>query len=230
MIELQNVSLFTPGFRNREPILLDANVSFGSRERVGILAAPGSGKSSLARLLSGIDMPDHGRVYHVGRVSWPINFAGYMHPDITVDENISMLARLVGVSPRSVAEFCFDRFGLQDLSGKTMKNVSPTQRALLSYSCAMSVAGPAIWIADETITLGNPQQRKICDNVLAERLSEGGLIFLSRNAGQLRKYCDRFLVLLNNRLVRCDDLGVAQKALDLGMNQARQEKPRPQYA
>jgi len=215
MIALENVSLLKPGFRHREPILQDVNMVFGSGERVGILAAPGSGKSSLARLLAGIDQPDHGTVRHEGRISWPIGFAGFLHPHLTVSENINNFARLVGMAPEAVSAFCWDMFGLAYGPTKMMQDLSPTQRALLAYACALSVEGPATWIADETITVGEPGDRRVCDDVLAERLNVGGLVFLSRNARQLTAYCDRFLVLINQRLVPCDDLAVAQEALEL---------------
>jgi capsular polysaccharide transport system ATP-binding protein len=215
MIELKNVNLLKPGFRNREPIVQDANAVFGPGERVGILAAPGSGKSSLARLLAGIDQPDHGTVSHIGRVSWPIGFAGFLHPNLTIAENINNFARLVGTSPDGVNQFCRDVFGIDYGPRKAMQNLSPTQRSLLAYACSLSIEGPATWIADETITVGEPADRIACDKILAERLVTGGLVFLSRNARQLTAYCDRFLVLINKRLVPCDDLVVAQEALEL---------------
>lgn len=215
MIKLEDVSLLKPGFRNREPIVQDVNTIFGPGERVGILAAPGSGKSSLARLLAGIDRPDRGTVNHIGRVSWPIGFAGFLHPNLTVLENIKIFARLVGTSSGAVNGFCRDVFGIDYGPRKVMQDLSPTQRSLLAYACSLSIEGPATWIADETITVGEPEDRIACDQILAERLRTGGLVFLSRNARQLTTYCDRFLVLINKRLVSCDNLAVAQEALEL---------------
>ena len=215
MIALNNVSLLKPGFRERPPILQNASVVFGSKERVGIYAMPGSGKSSLARLLAGIDQPDVGTIRREGRVSWPIGFAGFLHPNLTVHENINNFARRVGVEPEAVIVFCREVFGLEYAPSKVMQDLSPTQRALLAYACSLSIDGPATWIADETITVGEPADRAACDAILAERLKIGGLVFLSRNIRQLATYCDRFLVLLNRRLVPCADLAVAQEALEL---------------
>lgn len=214
MIELIDVSLSTPGFFRRDPILEDANHVFQTGERVGILAAPGTGKSSLARVLAGIDQPDLGTVHHVGRVSWPIGFAGFLHPNLTVKENLNNCARLIGMTPQEITDFCHDRFAINYPEDKMMQDLSPTQRAMLSYACALSVEGPATWIADEVITVGEPHERAACDAILAERLAIGGLVFVSRNARQLTAYCDRFMVLLNHRLVPCEDLAAAQQALE----------------
>ncbi len=214
MIALDNVSILKPGFRNRAPILVEANAVFGLGERVGILAAPSTGKSSIARLLSGIDRPDHGRVRADTRVSWPIGFAGFLHPHLSVRDNIDIFARLMGMKPETVIAFCEGFDGLEDLNRQMMQDLTPTQRAILGYACALSVPGPAMWIADEVITVGEPSDRTRCDELLSDRLVQGGLVFLSRNVRQLKAYCDRFLVLINRRLVECSDLEVAQEALE----------------
>ncbi|SMX36502.1 ATP-binding cassette domain-containing protein [Maliponia aquimaris] len=215
MIELRNVSALTPGLLHRQPIVWDASVRFESRERVGILAMPGSGKSTLARLLAGIDQPDRGTVLSEGRVSWPIGFAGFLHPEISVRANLETFARLVGMTPRAVTTFCEDFVGIDGLPGMVMKQLTPTQRAILAYACALAVPGPATWIADEVISVGENQHRQRCNEVLTERLTEGGLIFLSRSPRLLRAWCDRFLVLIDRRLIPCEDVDVAQGALEL---------------
>lgn len=215
MIELRGVSLLAPGLLHRQPIVLDIDARFESGERVGILAAPGSGKSTLARLLAGIDQPDRGTVVSEGRISWPIGYAGFLHPELTVRANLETFARLVGMAPREVIAFCEEFVGLDGLSGMVMKQLTPTQRAILAYACALAVPGPATWIADEVISVGENQHRQRCNEVLADRLAEGGLIFLSRSPRLLRAWCTRFMVLIDRRLVPCDDVDVAQEALEL---------------
>ncbi|MBY6164154.1 ATP-binding cassette domain-containing protein [Mameliella alba] len=215
MIALDSVSILTPGLFKRDPILVNATTTFERGERVGVLAAPGSGKSTLARLLAGIELPDTGTIQCEGRVSWPIGFAGFLHPALSVQDNLTTFARLVGLDPGYVTDFCAEFVGIGGLPRKMAPELTPTQRAILAYACAVSIPGPAMWIADEVITVGEPVHRKKCDDVLADRLKAGGLIFISRNVRQLRLYCDRFYVLINKRLLPCDDLDVGQEALDL---------------
>lgn len=215
MIEVRDIALMTPGLRHRRVILSDASFRVTQGERLGILAAPGSGKSTLARVLSGADRPDRGTVRREGRVSWPIGFAGFLHPELSVAENLETLARLIGMPLREVSGFCTDFTGIPGLAGRPMKTLTPTQRATLAYACALCVPGPATWIADEVISVGEPHHRRLCDRILGERLDEGALIFLSRNARQLKIWCNRFMVLIAGRLVPCDDLDVAQQALEL---------------
>lgn len=215
MIALDNVSIFKPGIGPRDPILQDATVTFNLHERVGILAAPGTGKSSIARMLSGVEKPDRGHVTHMGRVSWPIGFAGFLHPMLNVRDNLATYASLVGMAAEDVNNFCVDFCGVPNLLDMRTGDLSPTQRALLAYACAVANPAPAMWIADEVITIGEPSDRTRCDQILNERFAIGGLVFLSRNVRLLKLYCDHFYVLLNNRLVPCDDLSAAQEALDI---------------
>ena len=215
MIALDNVSILKPGVFDRDPILVAATATFGSHARVGILATPGTGKSSLARVLAGVDAPDAGTVHSEGRVSWPIGFAGFLHPKLTVGDNLKIFSRMTGVHDAAVAEFCDEFCGIAGLGERVMENLTPTQRALLAYACAVSVPGPAMWIADEVISVGEPQERERCNKVLEERLNDGGLVFMSRNVRQLKQYCDRFYVVINQQLVPCEDLDVAKEALEI---------------
>ena len=214
MITLCDVKIMPRGNESQMPLLYGANAVFGPRDRVGILAATGSGKSAVARVLSGIEIPSSGSVLRQGRVSWPIGFAGFIHPYLTVAENIQSLIRLTGHPGRDVLGFC-EYFCEAPGLGKTLaRDLTPTQRAHLAYAWSMSVEGPGMWIADEIVSLGNAEMRQLCDAILAERLSNGGLIYLSRSHGQLERYCDKFYVLIQGRLLRCADPATGQAALD----------------
>lgn len=214
MIALDQVSVFRPGSRQRQPIVLDATINFGSRERIGILAPAGSGKSTLTRVLAGVDQPDIGDVMHRGRVSWPLGFAGFLHPELSAAQNLTIIARLTGQDSTRLVAFCtqFCEFagGLDRRTG----DLSPTERAILAYSCNMAV--PAIHlIADETITVGDGVMQMKCEAMLEQRLRTGGLILVSKNSRQIGRYCNRYFVLIHARLTPCSDLDVAQMALSL---------------
>lgn len=215
MIALDNVTILKPGFARRDPILEDATATFRLGERTGILAAPGTGKSTIARMLCGIEQPDFGTVHAGCPVSWPIGFAGFLHPSLSVRDNLAIFSRMLGISSVAVEEFCIEFCGIENLRNKRMSELTPTQRAMLAYACALANPEPSMWIADEVITIGEPRDRAKCDEVLSQRLANGGLIFLSRNLRVLKAYCDRFFVLINKRLMPCEDPDVAQEMLEM---------------
>jgi len=207
---LQNVSLLN-GSGNF--ILRSCNRAFGSRERIGILAASGSGKSTLARALSGIEAPWSGNISTNSTVSWPLGYAGFLHPNLTVGQNLETISGLVG---KNRTHFTSNVAALAELTndlGKPMRVVNPTQRATLAYMCAMATPAELL-IADDTLTVGGSRLRLKCEAILELRLQNSGLIFLSRNARQIDTYCSRFFVLSQQQLIECASVKTAQMLLE----------------
>lgn len=194
-------------------ILAGATTQFKPRDRVGILAAAGSGKSTLARLFSGIEPPDGGTVLRHGRLSWPMGFAGAFHPELTAATNITLIADMIGHDPGRTLAFC-DQFGGFAGLDRPMKTFSPVERATLAFSLSLAVPCDG-YIADEVIGVGDGPMRARCDAMLDRRLATAGLIFLSRNPAQIKKYCRSFYVLISGRLIPCPDVDVAATALKL---------------
>src|SRR5690606_12619453 len=87
MIRFQDVFKF---YRTQKTlkIVLD-HISFRLDKGVsyGIMGINGAGKSTLMRLIAGTEMPNSGRIVREARVSWPLGFAGGLHPSLTGREN-----------------------------------------------------------------------------------------------------------------------------------------------
>lgn len=63
-LELKNVTFTYPG--RREPVLRDVDLRVFPGEVLGVAGGTGAGKSTLARLMSGVLTPDMGQVYYGG--------------------------------------------------------------------------------------------------------------------------------------------------------------------
>ena len=204
MIDLDRVTLFQPGTQN--VILRDVSLHIGPRERVGILAATGSGKTTIARMLSGVEAPDRGNV-HITDVSWPLGYAGFLHPNLTVAENLRLVARLLDQDATSFASLVCQLANCTHHS--QVRDLPPSQRAVLAYMCAMAVPGRTL-VADDTLTVGDTQMRRKCETLLKQRFKTHGLVFLSRNPRQMRQYCTRFFALTRGSLIPCETPDRAQ--------------------
>ena len=221
MITFDNVSLWTPNTHRESPILLDCTIQIAPRARVGILAPAGSGKSSIARLFCGIDRPDRGCIQIKGRPSWPIGFAGFLHPELRVAQNIATIAELCGFPAKTALDFIADFVEIPNVLGRKTENLSPSERALVAY--AISVVIPSDYlIADEVITVGNPVIRQKCEAYLETVLRDAGLVFMSRSRRQLRQYCETYFILIDHKLKPCSDLDAGQDALDMAANRAKE--------
>lgn len=214
MIQLIDVTHFHAA--PDDPNILFGNISaiFRSKERVGILAGQGAGKTSLARILAGVEKPDKGVVRHRGRISWPLGFSGWLHMDLSGAENAAIVARLMGECPSRVIAFCRSFSYLDENMNRIVGVYSPAAKAQLGFALSMAFQCD-YYIADEKIGAGDTAFRERSNAMLNQRLADAGLIFLSRNFSQLEKFCDRFLVLINSQLVEVDSAQLAEDILQL---------------
>lgn len=181
---------------------------------MGILAPRGTGKSTLARLFTGVDIPSGGKIIRSGRISWPLGFAGGLHPDLTVLDNLDMTARLLGEDRLQFIGFCDAFAQLGSLLDARMSSVSPGERALIAYACSIAVACDT-YIADDMLGVGLDEVRAKCEAMLERRLQTAGLIFLTSNPRYMSRFCDRYFCLLRTQLIETDDLAAATEAVAL---------------
>lgn len=223
MISLLNTTRMLPDLNTPRMLLHNVTDQFRPGDRVGILATPGSGKSSLARLLAGIEPPDRGHVVHKGQVSWPIGFAGLLHPELTGVQNLDVLATTLGRDPEDMIAFCAEFSELGSYLDQQMKTYSPVMRIALAFSVSMSVPF-GMYIADEVVGYGDTQTRAKCEAMLDRRLTDAGLVFLSKNPNQLTNICTSFRVLTEGALIPCPDIDVAQDILNLSLARMAEQK------
>ena len=82
LLEVRNVSKSYPvsgGFwrKKRQPILRDVNLTLFEGSSVGLIGESGGGKSTLGRLILGLEQPDSGQVFLEGR---PVQVWSKEHP------------------------------------------------------------------------------------------------------------------------------------------------------
>ena len=213
MITVLDLS-FVVSNRATPKVLFDGvTAHFGPFERVGIFAAPGSGKTVLARLLCGMMPPDKGHVIHTGKVSRPLGYSRSLHPELTVRQNISIICRATGEDTDETILLCATLGQLEHLLHQPFKALTSKDKRALAF--CISLAGHNdVYIADDALAFGEGAQKDAAAAILEKRLEAAGLIFLSHNASHLKKACDRYLVLRECRLEDCFDLEDA--AADLG--------------
>lgn len=209
MITLLDLS-FVINERGAAPEVLFDKVTahFPAYERVGIVASPGAGKTTLARLISGMLRPTSGHILRDGKVSPPVGYPAALHPELSVRQNIVIICRANGDDPLD-ALLLAGRLGrLEALMDAPVKDLNAKDRRALAF--CISLASPNdIYVADDSLIFGEEDQREEAADVLESCLEAAGLIFVSSNQGQLKKMCDRFYVLRNCRLEECMDIDEA---------------------
>ncbi len=212
MIFLDNVTILRRSTRPGEiatPILQNVSTLFKPRERIGILAGPSSGKSTIARMLCGIEPPDLGRCTAQGRVSWPIGSAGFLHPELTLYQNVLVIAKSINADPSWMMAFAHSVHPCLSDPGREMKDLSPVERSIFAFSVSAAVPMD-YYIADEKFGVGDGEMRKKTEQILEYRLRRAGLIYLARNPNSLQKACTKLMVLVNGQLIPVPSIDIAK--------------------
>lgn len=211
MIILRRVTLLTPDVRAH--ILNAQDLVIGDRDRVGVLAPSGSGRSSIARLLCGVDTPHSGEVVSTGRVSWPLGYAGFLHPDLTVRRNVEHLSDLTGFPPEPTLRVACWLCGDLTVSERRVSSLTPGQRGLVAQACGVGFPADH-YVADEKLLFGDERAVARGAALLRRRLSRAGLILLSRNPNMIEQWCTRIFVLVRGKLLPCESVRLAQVVLE----------------
>src|SRR5437870_4241657 len=155
-------------------VLHEASLVIGSTERMGLLVAPGDGKSTIIKMLAGVEEPDSGYVLRDGG-GWPVGYAGAMQAELTGDENMRNVARLVGLDPEEYSAFCLDFSELGDAYFHPVRMWSGSMRGRLAFAASLGIPATT-YLADDRLVVGDGRFRQKCEFALVERLRRCGLI------------------------------------------------------
>lgn len=166
VIEIVDVSHAYGDQANRRVVLSDVSVTL-TEQRIGIIGANGSGKSTFVRMLNGLVLPSSGRVRVDGldtrkdgrEIRKRVGFC-FTDPDAqivmpTVREDVAFGLRRRGLSKDEIAarvEETLASYGLGDHADHPAHLLSGGQKQLLALSSVL-VTEPAILVLDEPTTL-----------------------------------------------------------------------------
>lgn len=198
-------------------VLFEANLAVRTDEKVGLLIPPGEGKSTIIRLLAGVDQPDGGKVARDGR-GWPLGYGGAFVGDMTGEENIHNIAQMVGLDPLETSAFCLDFSELGTEYFQPLHLYTPAMRGRLAFAVSFAIPASS-YLADEKIAIGDEGFRGKCLAMLDQRLQTAGLILVASNARLTKDVCERHGVLSRGGFVMC---GTHEEATELFAASVRQ--------
>lgn len=216
MIELQNVSVVIGNHR----ILDDINLQL-SEQRIAVIGANGSGKSTFARLLNGLRLPQSGKVLvddldtsKDGKdIRRKVGFV-FQNPDNqivmpVVEEDLAFGMKNIGLEKAEIMrriDAVLERYDLQKTRQQSIQQLSGGQKQLIAI-CGVLAMEPTTIVFDEPTTqLDLRNKRKITETILS--LSQQ-IIVVSHDLDMLETF-ERIIVFDHGRVV-CDD--IPQKAI-----------------
>lgn len=224
-LELKNVSvIYGEGTPFRKAALNNINTAFKKGEITGIIGHTGSGKSTMAMLLNGLNKPTEGEILLFGENIWAkpkemrkirsrvglvFQYPEYQLFDETVEADIAFGPKNIGLDEEEIknrvklaAEFC-------GLSQKELKR-SPFElsggqkrRAAIAGVVAMR---PEVLVLDEPAAGLDPKGREEILSGLVEYKNTYGatLLIISHSMEDIAKYADSILVMKNGEIYMQD--------------------------
>lgn len=172
-------------------------------ETIGVIGTNGSGKSTLLKMLSGIFMPDRGRIEISGKTGALIEVGAGFHPLLTGRENIYVNGAIYGMSKAEidlVFKEIVDFAGIGDFLDAPVKHYSSGMYVRLGFAIAIHCK-PDILLIDEVLAVGDLSFRLKCIERIKEIQQEGKTIFyVTHDLTSVKKLCTRTVWLNNGKL------------------------------
>ncbi|WP_081414188.1 ABC transporter ATP-binding protein [Metabacillus indicus] len=208
--------------------LTDVSFEVKKGEAVGIIGSNGSGKSTLLKLLSGVTVPSAGEIKVNGTIGGLIELGAGFHPEMTGRENIYINGAILGLSKKEID----DRFpqiiefsGLADFVDMPLKSYSSGMKVRLGFAIAITIETDIV-LLDEVLAVGDSKFRKKALQMMESFLADKTIVFVSHDLGQIKRICNKCIVLDRGKLIFAGDteeaLKVYQEKADA--NQSRYTK------
>ncbi|WP_031358010.1 sugar ABC transporter ATP-binding protein [Caballeronia sordidicola] len=218
ILELKNISK-----RFGQVVALDnLNLELRAGEVLGLVGQNGSGKSSLMKILAGLQHPDSGEILLRGK---PVSIRsaamatslgiGMVHqeqslvPNLTVAENIFIdkpnHATRGGIyrwqALFAAAQAQLDKIGVNTRPDVTVEDLSFAERQQVELAKVLAIEElvdhPPIVLFDEPTSVLNPDEIKILFREIQRLRSRASIVFISHRLDEILEISDRVAVLTN---------------------------------
>lgn len=214
MIEFKNVSKSFWTGTQRKVILNQASFKVELGQSLGILAANGTGKTTLVNIMAGLEKPDEGTVTRTSRISFPLGFMGGVVSAHSAAENSRYIARLYGLDPDYIEAFCRYLVDIGEYFDRPMSTYSSGMRARLPFALLLALEFDIYLIDEGMPSSTDPEFNRRAGNVLHERLMKSTVVIVSHSPHILEKYCSTAAVLRDGNLYKFDSLADAKQLYD----------------
>ena len=178
--------------------LSEVTLTIEEGEAVALLGLNGSGKSTLLKHISGVMLPDSGRVRTRGRVAGLIEVGAGFHPDLSGRDNVFLNGAILGMTEAQIR----DRFDsivefseIGQFIDTEVKFYSSGMYLRLAFSVAVHT-NPEVFLVDEILAVGDEPFQKKCISKIKELAAAGKtLVVVSHDLDLVAQICDRGIVL-----------------------------------
>lgn len=214
MLEFNNVSKsFWTGTR-RKIILDQASFRVDLGTSLGILAPNGTGKTTLIKMMAGLEKPDEGEIRRNCKISFPLGFMGGVVSKHTARENARYIAKLYDIDPDYVEAFCRWLCSLEEYFDQPLGTYSAGMKARFTFALMLALDFDMYLIDEGMPSSTDVEFNRKAGEILAARLRSTTIIIVSHQPEILEKFARRAGVLMQGKLHMFDTLEEAKELYD----------------
>ncbi len=203
MLVFDNVSKTYHAHRHEKQVFNNISFAIHRGESVGVVGANGAGKSTMMRLMAGVEAPTTGTVSRFGSTSWPLGYASVFNGMLTGADNTRFISRIYGQDEDEMVERVESFAQLGRYFHEPVETYSSGMGARLAFGISLTIEFD-IYLIDEVTSAGDERFRRKSEAALRDRRERGTLIMISHDPAALRAYCDRGAVLYGGSLTFFD--------------------------
>lgn len=171
-------------------VLRGVSLTIPPKINVGLVGRNGAGKSTMLRLIGGVDQPTRGHVERQCRVSWPLGFGGGLQGSLSGRQNAKFICRIHGHEediPERIAGIQeFAEIG--DAFDQPVKSYSTGMQARLKFAISLAFDFD-VYLADELTAVGDAAFKKKAQRAFRDLVDRAGVILVSHQEGIMREVC-----------------------------------------
>lgn len=188
-----------------QKVLKDISFEVHQGDFFGIVGRNGSGKSTLLKIISGIYVPEKGKVTVNGKLVPFIELGVGFNPELTGRENVYLNGALLGFSHDEIDAMYDDivEFAeLEDFMDQKLKNYSSGMQVRLAFSVAIKAQGD-ILVLDEVLAVGDEAFQRKCDNFFTQIKKDPTktVILVTHSMDSVKKYCDKAILIKDGEII-----------------------------
>ncbi len=200
------------------PVLKDFSLSLNDGEMVALLGPSGMGKSTLLKLITGIERPDSGDIQFDSSSILNVdpNKRGavlmfqksYLFPFLNVEDNIGFGLKVQGASSETIhteVKRMLNLIGLPGIEKRKPGQLSGGEGQRVALARAL-VTNPKLLLLDEPLSSLDTTVRMNLQEAIRNIQRELGVttIFVTHDLGEAMAMSDRMALLLNGEIVALD--------------------------
>ena len=200
-VVLENVTKYVPSGGRRRALFSGLNLEIREGARIGVLALPKSGKTSLVQLICGMLRPDAGRVHRNLAASWALPAAQFLVAHSSVAWNIRSIGRMFGIRDKAFAPRIAELGGLTEYMNIPLQKCPVFVRQQLGFALGIGLDFE-LYVFDNLMVPVAEKDFKDRGLAALRQRTEGKSVFLATSAPQnLMDFCDEVHVLEGGKLI-----------------------------